>query len=228
MVKKRHDPEVKREQFIVTALEIFARKGVGNTSLRDVIKAMNGGAGTSPSVFYYYFASKEDLFGACFSTYMDSYIQDLADILDDRSHGVREMAAAARTRLGTSIDIIGRMVAGSTGEHNESLSRSLSLTLQDQMFEQSLFERLIARVVPHIASALDFYLANGELPGTILTKVASTDDIASAICGGIHAMLHKHTAQDAGAKEALAFVSQLLGTDLTRDADAEMGKAGRS
>lgn len=228
MVRMRHDPEVKREQFITTALELFARKGVGNTSLRDVIKAMNGGAGTSPSVFYYYFASKEDLFGACFSTYMDSYIQDLADILDDRSHGVREMATAARTRLGASIDMIGRMVAGDAGERSESLSRSLSLTLQDQMFERSLFERLIARVVPHIAAALDFYLASGELPRTALADVASTDDIASAICGGIHAMLHKQTARDAGAREALAFVSQLLGIDLSCDVDAERGEAGRS
>ena len=76
MVRARHDPEVKREQFIATALELFARKGVGNTSLRDVIKAMNGGAGTSPSVFYYYFASKGDLFEACFSTYMGFADQD--------------------------------------------------------------------------------------------------------------------------------------------------------
>jgi len=227
MVRTRHDPEAKREQFIATALELFARKGVGNTSLRDVIKAMNGGAGTSPSVFYYYFASKGDLFEACFSTYMDGYIQDLADILDDRSCGVREMAAAARVRLGESIDMIGRMVAGDTDERDGSLSHSLSLTLQNQMFEQSLFERLMARAAPHIASALDFYLASKELPETVLTNVVGTAGIAMAICGGIHAMLHTQTTQDAGAKEALAFVSQLLGTDLTCDANAG-GEAGRS
>jgi AcrR family transcriptional regulator len=55
------DAEGTRRRMLETAVQLFAERGVGNTSVRDVA----GAAGVSLAMIHHYFGSKGDLYDAC-------------------------------------------------------------------------------------------------------------------------------------------------------------------
>ncbi len=75
-MRKRKDPSIRREEFIKVATELFKEKGYEGVSVRNVL-AVVGDKSASPSVFYYYFESKDDLYHACIEVMVDRYIEDL-------------------------------------------------------------------------------------------------------------------------------------------------------
>ncbi|MCR4890861.1 MAG: TetR/AcrR family transcriptional regulator [Lachnospiraceae bacterium] len=75
-MRKRKDPNIRREVFIRVAMELFKEKGYEGISVRNVLTAV-ADKSASPSVFYYYFESKDDLYHACIETIADEYIEGL-------------------------------------------------------------------------------------------------------------------------------------------------------
>ena len=59
---RKNQAEVRREQIIDAALTIFAEKGCGGTSVREIARCV----GVTEGLIYHYFASKEELMRACF------------------------------------------------------------------------------------------------------------------------------------------------------------------
>lgn len=57
--------EDRRQQILAAALEVFAEKGFRGATNRDIARA----AGIAPGLIYWYFKSKEDLFGAVLDEY---------------------------------------------------------------------------------------------------------------------------------------------------------------
>jgi AcrR family transcriptional regulator len=73
---KKEQALLRRNQIIDAALKLFAEKGYGNTTIKDISEA----AGTSMGLMYHYFASKEELLIAVFERH--SFLDPLRNILN--------------------------------------------------------------------------------------------------------------------------------------------------
>lgn len=75
-MRTKKDPGIRQEVFINTATELFMEKGYESVSIRDVLDAVADKT-ASPSVFYYYFSSKDALYRACVKTVAKSYLASM-------------------------------------------------------------------------------------------------------------------------------------------------------
>ncbi|MGH7297691.1 MAG: TetR/AcrR family transcriptional regulator [Polyangiaceae bacterium] len=78
------DADATRRRMLGKAVELFAERGLGSTSVRDVASA----AGVSLAMVHHYFGSKDDLYDAC----IDATYEELSAMKDELA---RELAAAA-------------------------------------------------------------------------------------------------------------------------------------
>lgn len=73
-MRTRKDPGIRQEVFIKAATELFIEKGYEAVSVREVLAAV-GDKSASPSVFYYYFSSKDALYHACIESIAGRYVE---------------------------------------------------------------------------------------------------------------------------------------------------------
>lgn len=73
---------VRREQIVRSALELYERKGIERTSVKDITEA----AGITRSLFYHYFNRKEDVTDAILDRYADGFIQAVREWNESRTH----------------------------------------------------------------------------------------------------------------------------------------------
>jgi len=61
-IMRRHkkQPEVRKQEYLDTALDLFVEKGYFKTTVQEIIDTM----GASKGAFYHYFKSKEDIIHA--------------------------------------------------------------------------------------------------------------------------------------------------------------------
>ncbi len=101
MARTRRNPESRRSELIDAATKLFFSRGYTATSIRDILDAVDDRT-ASPSVFYYYFESKEAIYQAVLQRYTDRYLQGIsaaaAEHADDPD-GL--MACIARLFMGT-------------------------------------------------------------------------------------------------------------------------------
>lgn len=77
-MRPKKDPGVRQEAFIRAATELFMEHGYEGVSIRDVLDAVADKT-ASPSVFYYYFKSKDALYRACVEAVAAEYISGLQE-----------------------------------------------------------------------------------------------------------------------------------------------------
>ena len=77
-MRTKKDPGIRREVFINAATELFMEKGYESVSIRDVLDAVADKT-ASPSVFYYYFSSKDELYRACIEAVAKSYLSSMTE-----------------------------------------------------------------------------------------------------------------------------------------------------
>ena len=68
-----------REKFIEVARQLFARKGIENTTMNDIASASDKGRRT----IYTYFKSKRDIFNAVIERETDQLLESLRHIVDE-------------------------------------------------------------------------------------------------------------------------------------------------
>lgn len=83
MKKNSKKYEVRRQELINVATDLFLGKGYEAVSVRDILEAVNGAQG----MFYHYFKSKQDIFLEAMSQYIDRTIAGKVKILNDDSLG---------------------------------------------------------------------------------------------------------------------------------------------
>lgn len=76
MGRKKKDTNSRKKQLVDAATKLFFSKGYTDTSVRDILNETNDRT-ASPSVFYYYFKSKEDIYNAVQEKYSNQYISDI-------------------------------------------------------------------------------------------------------------------------------------------------------
>jgi len=69
-------PEERKQELIDVATKLFFKNGYDNTSVRDILKEVNG----APGMFYYYFKSKDDIYHEVMHQHIDKYIISLKHI----------------------------------------------------------------------------------------------------------------------------------------------------
>lgn len=74
-------PEVRRQEILETAMELFMAKGYEETSMRDIALACQ----VVPGLCYRYFDSKQKLFQEAMETYADACCAMIRPILQDSS-----------------------------------------------------------------------------------------------------------------------------------------------
>ncbi len=77
-MRPKKDPGIRQEAFILAASELFMEKGFEGVSIRDVLDAVADKT-ASPSVFYYYFSSKDALYRACVDAVAQNYMSAMQE-----------------------------------------------------------------------------------------------------------------------------------------------------
>ncbi|HEY3274142.1 MAG TPA: TetR/AcrR family transcriptional regulator [Methanocella sp.] len=90
MARITKDPELRRNELMDLAEQLFAEKGYDHTSPSDIIRK----AGVAQGTFYYYFKSKDDIVRAIIGRYMERYERYVAEVAVDQ-----RMSAPEKLRL---------------------------------------------------------------------------------------------------------------------------------
>lgn len=93
-----------REKFIEVARQLFARKGVENTTMNDIASASSKGRRT----IYTYFKSKTEIFNAVIETETDKILSRLRVILSKQISPEEKFREYIAVRLEAMKDIVGR------------------------------------------------------------------------------------------------------------------------
>lgn len=93
-----------REKFIEVARQLFARKGVENTTMNDIASASSKGRRT----IYTYFKSKTEIFNAVIETETDKILSRLRVILSKQISPEEKFREYIAVRLDAMKDIVGR------------------------------------------------------------------------------------------------------------------------
>ena len=96
-------PEVRRQELLNTAMELFTQKGYEETSMGDIAKA----AGVAQGLCYRYFDSKQKLFQEAMDQYVHTCCAGFLPVIHDRSKSIQ-------TRLEEMARLI-RMLAADSG-----------------------------------------------------------------------------------------------------------------
>jgi len=80
-MKTVKEGEVRRREILVTARELFVKKGYDQTSVNDILKIVDIAKGT----FYYYFASKEEVLEAIILDIVEEGARKAEQIIKDKS-----------------------------------------------------------------------------------------------------------------------------------------------
>ncbi len=98
MVKKT------RDRFIEVARQLFARKGVENTTMHDIASASDKGRRT----IYTYFKSKRDIFNAVIERETDQLLERLQEIVNRKISPERKLEEYVECRFETMREIVSR------------------------------------------------------------------------------------------------------------------------
>ena len=147
------EPEVRRQEIIDTALQLFGEKGYEKTSITDIAKAI----GVAQGLCYRYFPSKEALF--------DSAIEQYADVL------VEQMGSFKKDENQTLRQIIEEM--SSTMEERDTKYYPVFHGAENQKFHDQLTLRVCERMVPIVEKLLRQARQKGEIQFDDLQTAAS-------------------------------------------------------
>ncbi|SDR50754.1 transcriptional regulator, TetR family [Rhizobiales bacterium GAS191] len=162
-------PEIRREELLQTAAQLFKEKGIAATGIGDITDRAEVARGT----FYLYFASKDEVVGALWERYVNGHLQLMEERL---SHtGVR-----AGDGLALMLELVTRLTEHSL-EHAE-LHRLVYGTADAEAI--AICRRANELIIVRLAEAMRTHLTAPNL---------SRDEphlTASFILHGVHGALH--------------------------------------
>ncbi|MGH3262510.1 MAG: TetR/AcrR family transcriptional regulator [Trebonia sp.] len=88
------EPQDRRELIVATAAEMFARKGIRSTTVREIADAV----GVLSGSLYHYFASKDDIVREILAGFLDVILARYAEVLaqdNDAARSLREVVLAS-------------------------------------------------------------------------------------------------------------------------------------
>lgn len=80
------DPEVRRNELVEAAEQLFNENGYSRTSVSDIVEEV----GVAHGLFYYYFDSKEGVIDAIVEKMVDEFVISINDIVDNQNLDAEE------------------------------------------------------------------------------------------------------------------------------------------
>lgn len=178
-MRPRKDPRIRREMFIEAATGLFLQYGNEKVSIKAVLEAV-GDRSASPSVFYYYFKNKDELYRAVIRHIADTYVSGFEKTFADNGTSLEEKAAA-----------LARMMVSSIAA-NRSISYE-GLSAADRGFVLDMKEQVTAS----LAEMWERFLS-----GYGLCKDEDVKQISLFIAGGIAQMIMDYLSRSGRSEES--------------------------
>jgi TetR/AcrR family transcriptional regulator, transcriptional repressor of aconitase len=154
MAITRLDNDERRQAIVDAAVPLFARKGFGGTTTRELAEA----AGISEALLFRHFPSKQLLYR--------EILQQVGCQGDPALEQLASLPASAATLVCMVRFMVRRFVAGSEidrADLDPRLRLVLHSCLEDGDYAGELFDAVFARVVPFFTASLDAAVAAGEV-----------------------------------------------------------------
>ena len=103
MPRRRQDPTIRRGELIDAASRLFLSKGYAATSVRNILDEV-GNRTASPSVFYYYFKSKQDIYVAVMEDFISERMSRKCEVMEDDERSFDERISALRSLVEDDVD----------------------------------------------------------------------------------------------------------------------------
>ena len=186
------DRDARRAELVSAATAVFARRGVANTAVSDIVKA----AGVAQGTFYLYFDSKDDAVLA---------------VVDRIANGICEQTAA---RIGAAASAVDKLTSfsGVLSEAGAQPGAAVVVDLmhlpENRLLHDRLAEDITRRLVPLLEAIVEQGLADG---------VFSVDDTRAAawfVLAGLQSVELAGTAigeMPAALAKAIEFALRALG-----------------
>jgi len=81
MVRVSKSPEIRKQELIDIALSLFIKEGYEAVSVRDILKVAKG----QPGMFYYYFASKQEIYKEAMHQLIQKELEIRTKIISNKS-----------------------------------------------------------------------------------------------------------------------------------------------
>lgn len=186
-----------REKFIEVARQLFARKGIENTTMNDIASASDKGRRT----IYTYFKSKRDIFNAVIERETDKLLESLRQIADMPGNPEEKLRQYVACRFETMKGIVlrnGSLKAGFfrdvrkvdrarkviSSKEIEMLRRILQQGQDENVFN---IDDIPARavIITHALQGLDVPYIRDSLADREISKVTMVKYVADLILNGI-------------------------------------------
>lgn len=164
-MRPKKDPDIRKEAFIAAATGLFKDQGYAAVSVRNILDAV-GDKSTSTGIFYYYFASKDELYQECVKNVAASYIAGFDDgICEENDSAVHQLIKYLQN-IELSLEKYPRLIIDES-----AANRLFILDMKEKVTEKLIEEGRC------------FFLHAG------LASESNADHITQFICGGIGEMI---------------------------------------
>lgn len=182
MARPKKDPNIKRKEFIEKATELFFEKGYDDTSVQDILSAVGKEGTLSPSVFYYYFKSKDEIFEAVMREYVRQYIAQIIEVarLNQLSYAkkIRDTIDAYRTAMGN--------LKAMDAYFDQGTAKAASY------FHDALERQATMLLVEPLEELLRQGIESGDIPQTSLMEKAGTQVMARIFIAAVISVTHRN------------------------------------
>lgn len=197
MVRVVKDPEIRREELIDTAEELFVKKGYDETSVSEIVRKARVAQGT----FYYYFKSKDDIRNAI----IDKNIDEVKVIID-KMMATKDLSA------------LERMTAFSFGFRDWASEKGRLMEYIHEEKNEILHYRMSRKVLDYLTPAYEKIIRQGIKEGVFTTKYPA--EAAKALMGLTESIFEGEHSPDFNDKQTrkkymvvLEFSERILGAE---------------
>ena len=196
MVRITKNKEVRKNELIDTAMQLFIKKGYEQTSVSDIVKEINVAQGT----FYYHFESKTDILEAVGEKLIDQIINKIRQIANRKKIDETE-------RLDDIIDYFS-MFYNTSKEIVDNIHSESNIILH-----QKLAKKTLAKLLPVLTNIIEEGVAKGRF------NVTYPAENAEFLILAMTEMLHNpETMTNADRRERVRFtieenLKKILGTE---------------
>ncbi len=187
MTRITKKPEVRKQEILDTAMELFYQNGYDKTSISDIAKKI----GIAQGLCYRYFKSKEELFDTALDYYAEQQVSQMRPILYDTSKTLRQKIYETPTFM----DI----------EQNNSFYYKVCHDTNNKKIHNQLSMKICYKLAPIIKEQIQREMDLGELHFT-------DADTASSFCvyGQLGILLRDDLSGEERLTRIRTFLLQLL------------------
>lgn len=186
-----------REKFIEVARQLFARKGIENTTMNDIASASDKGRRT----IYTYFKSKRDIYNAVIERETDKLLAGLKLIASQPGEPDRKLRSYIQCRFEIVKSIVLRNGSLKAGffrdvrkvDRARKIAAAKEIEMLSQILEQGVEEAVFciddiharAIIITHALQGLDVPYIRDSLTGQDISKSKMVEYISDLILNGI-------------------------------------------